>query len=125
MDKRLVVVVDSWEPDSLHPSGHYVRTLGVIGDKNTETVSQLQRLDAANVLCLFEYGTILFYKGLSQLATAWSVACVLPQRQPHQNPNCPPLPCALPVHGLLNARFFKNRCHDPQLIATCVHTHRR
>eukprot|EP00775_Hariotina_reticulata_P011972 gene11972-12115_t len=37
MDKRLVVAIDSWEPDSLYPSGHYVRTLGVIGDTDVET----------------------------------------------------------------------------------------
>ena len=38
MDKRLVVAIDSWPADSTHPLGHYVRTLGVIGDKDTETV---------------------------------------------------------------------------------------
>ena len=32
-----MVAVDSWEADSLYPSGHYVRTLGAIGDKETET----------------------------------------------------------------------------------------
>ena len=37
MDKRIVVVVDGWEPDSMYPQGHYVRTLGVIGDRDTET----------------------------------------------------------------------------------------
>ncbi|CAL5222204.1 g4534 [Coccomyxa viridis] len=36
-DKRLVVAIDSWEVDSAYPSGHYVRTLGTIGDKDTET----------------------------------------------------------------------------------------
>ncbi|EFN55177.1 hypothetical protein CHLNCDRAFT_35599 [Chlorella variabilis] len=36
-DKRLVVAIDCWEADSLYPSGHYVRTLGAIGDKETET----------------------------------------------------------------------------------------
>lgn len=36
-DKRIVVAVDSWEADSLYPSGHYVKTLGAIGDKETET----------------------------------------------------------------------------------------
>lgn len=36
-DKRIVVAIDSWEADSLYPSGHYVRTLGAIGDKETET----------------------------------------------------------------------------------------
>ncbi|GLC34112.1 hypothetical protein PLESTB_000838700 [Pleodorina starrii] len=37
MDKRIVVVIDGWEADSAYPRGHYVRTLGVIGDKDTET----------------------------------------------------------------------------------------
>lgn len=37
MDKRMVVVIDSWQADSMYPSGHYVRTLGTIGDKETET----------------------------------------------------------------------------------------
>ncbi|GAX77417.1 hypothetical protein CEUSTIGMA_g4862.t1 [Chlamydomonas eustigma] len=37
MDKRMVVAIDSWECDSMYPSGHYVRTLGTIGDKETET----------------------------------------------------------------------------------------
>lgn len=38
MDKRLVVAIDSWPSDSTHPCGHYVRTLGTIGEKDTETV---------------------------------------------------------------------------------------
>ncbi|KAK1944347.1 Exosome complex exonuclease RRP44 A [Phytophthora citrophthora] len=37
MDKRLLVAIDSWPADSKFPLGHYVRTLGVIGDKETET----------------------------------------------------------------------------------------
>ena len=36
-DKRIVVAIDSWEVDSAYPSGHYVRTLGTIGDRDTET----------------------------------------------------------------------------------------
>lgn len=36
-DKRIVVAIDSWEPDSMYPEGHYVRTLGDIGDKDVET----------------------------------------------------------------------------------------
>ena len=36
-DKRIVVAIDSWEADSAYPSGHYVRTLGTIGDRDTET----------------------------------------------------------------------------------------
>lgn len=39
MDKRLVVAIDGWDTDSMYPSGHYVRTLGVIGDRDVETVS--------------------------------------------------------------------------------------
>ncbi len=38
MDKRLVVAIDTWDSDSMYPSGHYVRTLGIIGDRDTETV---------------------------------------------------------------------------------------
>lgn len=36
LDKRLVVALDSWDAYSKYPRGHYVRTLGVIGDKATE-----------------------------------------------------------------------------------------
>ena len=42
MDKRLVVAIDTWECDSMYPSGHYVRTLGTIGDRDTETVREPQ-----------------------------------------------------------------------------------
>ncbi|KAJ6809856.1 exosome complex exonuclease RRP44-like protein A [Iris pallida] len=37
LDKRIIVVVDSWDCSSRYPSGHYVRTIGKIGDKDTET----------------------------------------------------------------------------------------
>ncbi|KDO31060.1 hypothetical protein SPRG_22126 [Saprolegnia parasitica CBS 223.65] len=37
LDKRIVVSIDSWPVDSRFPVGHYVRTLGTIGDKETET----------------------------------------------------------------------------------------
>ena len=36
-EKRIVVAIDSWEADSAYPAGHYVRTLGPIGDRETET----------------------------------------------------------------------------------------
>lgn len=36
-DKRIVVAIDGWDADSAYPSGHYVRTLGLIGDRETET----------------------------------------------------------------------------------------
>lgn len=41
MDKRIVVAIDGWDVDSMYPSGHYVRTLGTIGDRDTETVRRL------------------------------------------------------------------------------------
>lgn len=37
MDKRIVVVIDDWPTSSHYPIGHYVRTVGMIGDRNTET----------------------------------------------------------------------------------------
>lgn len=37
MDKRIVVAIDTWEADSHYPSGHYVRTIGKIGDRSVET----------------------------------------------------------------------------------------
>jgi len=36
-DKRIVVVIDKWDAHSLYPSGHYVKELGKVGDKATET----------------------------------------------------------------------------------------
>ncbi|PKA52121.1 Ribonuclease II, chloroplastic/mitochondrial [Apostasia shenzhenica] len=37
LDKRIIVSVDSWDCSSRYPSGHYVRTIGKIGDKDTES----------------------------------------------------------------------------------------
>jgi exoribonuclease R len=37
MDKRIVVVIDAWPATSHFPLGHYTRTLGVVGDRVTET----------------------------------------------------------------------------------------
>lgn len=39
LGKRVVCVIDSWENDSRFPSGHYVRMIGNMGDKDAETVS--------------------------------------------------------------------------------------
>ncbi|XP_067948007.1 exosome complex exonuclease RRP44-like [Watersipora subatra] len=36
MGKRIIVVIDSWPKNSRYPQGHFVRTLGEIGDKETE-----------------------------------------------------------------------------------------
>ncbi|KAI3462305.1 hypothetical protein Pfo_018968, partial [Paulownia fortunei] len=37
LDKRIIVSVDSWDRLSRYPSGHYVRTIGEIGDRDTES----------------------------------------------------------------------------------------
>ena len=37
LDKRIIVAVDSWDRQSRHPSGHYIRSIGQIGDRDTET----------------------------------------------------------------------------------------
>uniref|UniRef100_A0A2P2KWZ0 Uncharacterized protein MANES_01G156500 n=1 Tax=Rhizophora mucronata TaxID=61149 RepID=A0A2P2KWZ0_RHIMU len=37
LDKRIIVAVDSWDCQSRYPSGHYVRSIGEIGDRDTET----------------------------------------------------------------------------------------
>lgn len=37
LDKRIVVAVDSWDCLSRYPSGHYVQTIGDIGDRDTES----------------------------------------------------------------------------------------
>lgn len=37
MDKRIVVVIDEWPVDSQNPIGHYVQSLGKIGDREAET----------------------------------------------------------------------------------------
>ncbi|GLT82513.1 hypothetical protein SLE2022_008780 [Rubroshorea leprosula] len=37
LDKRIIVAVDSWDRRSSYPSGHYVRVIGEIGDRDTES----------------------------------------------------------------------------------------
>ncbi|VDM94690.1 unnamed protein product, partial [Onchocerca ochengi] len=34
--KRIIVAIDSWPRDSRYPVGHYVRSIGVAGDRDTE-----------------------------------------------------------------------------------------
>lgn len=36
LSKRIIVAIDSWPRTSRYPLGHFVRSLGEIGDKNTE-----------------------------------------------------------------------------------------
>ncbi len=35
--KRIVVAIDRWDTTSLYPHGHYIRSLGEVGDKQTES----------------------------------------------------------------------------------------
>lgn len=35
-DQRIVVRIDSWDVDSQYPNGHFVKSLGPIGDLETE-----------------------------------------------------------------------------------------
>jgi exosome complex exonuclease DIS3/RRP44 len=42
INKRIIVSVDSWDRLSRYPSGHYVRTIGEIGDRATETEVNFQ-----------------------------------------------------------------------------------
>ena len=44
-DQRIVVVVDSWPRDSPYPEGHYVRSLGKLGDADAETAAVLLEAD--------------------------------------------------------------------------------
>ena len=44
-DQRLVVVIDDWPIDSLYPCGHYVKSLGLIGDADAETAAVLLEAD--------------------------------------------------------------------------------
>jgi exosome complex exonuclease DIS3/RRP44 len=37
IDKRILVAVDSWDRTFRFPSGHYIRTIGKIGDRATES----------------------------------------------------------------------------------------
>eukprot|EP00249_Psilotum_nudum_P021681 c28202_g1_i1 orf=199-3033(+) len=48
IDKRIIVAVDSWDRTSRYPTGHYVRTIGEIGDRDTETEVVLIENDINN-----------------------------------------------------------------------------
>ena len=48
VNKRIVVAVDSWDVLSRYPSGHYVRTIGDIGDKETETEASVLKFGVAS-----------------------------------------------------------------------------
>lgn len=45
LGKRIVVCIDQWDIHSRYPSGHYVRTIGVLGDVEVETEALLVQHD--------------------------------------------------------------------------------
>ncbi|EEH54478.1 uncharacterized protein MICPUCDRAFT_462, partial [Micromonas pusilla CCMP1545] len=45
LDQRIVVVIDDWPIDSPHPRGHYVKSLGPLGDADAETDAVLLEAD--------------------------------------------------------------------------------
>ena len=45
VDQRIVVVIDSWPADSPFPEGHYVKSLGKLGDADAETAAVLLEAD--------------------------------------------------------------------------------
>ena len=44
-DQRIVVAIDDWPRDSAYPVGHYVKSLGPIGDADAETAAVLLEAD--------------------------------------------------------------------------------
>lgn len=59
LNKRIIVAVDSWDRQSRYPSGHYVRTIGEIGDRDTET--EVGGLGSFVCICLFEHPSFPFF----------------------------------------------------------------
>ena len=47
-DKRIIVKIDGWESNNDYPHGHYVRTLGVSGDRETESSVVLFEYDISD-----------------------------------------------------------------------------
>jgi exosome complex exonuclease DIS3/RRP44 len=45
LGKRLLVTIDSWDQDSRHPTGHFVRSLGELESKGAETEALLLEWD--------------------------------------------------------------------------------
>uniref|UniRef100_A0A6N2M422 Chitin-binding type-1 domain-containing protein n=1 Tax=Salix viminalis TaxID=40686 RepID=A0A6N2M422_SALVM len=52
LDKRIIVAVDSWDRQSRHPSGHYVRSIGEIGCTDIDDALHCAMLPTGN----FEVG---------------------------------------------------------------------
>ena len=66
--KRIIVSIDSWDQNSKYPSGHYVRTVGEVGDKQTETEVLLLEHDVP-----FAEFSPLVLSSLPEEGTQWVV----------------------------------------------------
>ncbi|KAL5984268.1 Exosome complex exonuclease RRP44 A [Asimina triloba] len=93
LDKRIIVAVDSWDVLSRYPSGHYVRTIGEIGDRDTESEASLMRL-VISLSCSYaiKVGIVVLIENSieSRPFSAQVLACL------------PPLPWALSTEDLAN-----------------------
>ena len=61
-DHRIIVRIDSWEIDSQYPNGHFVRSLGKIGDLETEIAAILME----NSINVPPFSDAQVYRGVSQ-----------------------------------------------------------
>jgi DIS3-like exonuclease 1 len=61
-DHRIIVRIDSWEIDSQYPNGHFVRSLGKIGDLETEIAAILME----NSISVPPFSDAQVYRGVSQ-----------------------------------------------------------
>ena len=93
MDKRLVCTIDSWPADSQYPLGHYVRALGQIGDKDTETEVRTDQsspcLLAAPVISAGKGTAVCLSSALLMAHTVQAGQCVY-ALQPFQQRLCSP-----------------------------------
>lgn len=78
MGHRVIVCIDGWPRDSRYPIGHYVRTIGAIGDRETENevchFSRTAHLFKELLICSFD--SIIVHKGVMFFCGA-SGDCVL------------------------------------------------
>jgi exosome complex exonuclease DIS3/RRP44 len=111
-NKRIVVVIDEWDATSRHPRGHYIRTIGEVG--NIEVESEVILLE--NDVCISEFPQKVYrclpkvgpngewdpspadVKGRVDFRTGYRVFSVDP-------PGCKDIDDALHVRDLKNGKF--------------------
>lgn len=107
--KRIIVSIDSWDKSSRYPSGHFVRVLGEVGDKATET--QVLLLEHDVPFAPFSPSVLSF---LPQEGDNWIVTDVdLPNRRDFREldvcsidpPGCTDIDDALHARRLENGNF--------------------